>query len=154
MVASVTLPTKRTYKLGNLSTLSISSHRDKFPVTSLGSIKVKGFTGGHRTIAGTMVFSSFDRNAWYKLVEGVGVSIDKTVYRIMPDDMPLFDITITFVNETGDIAFTGLLGVTILDEGETFSVDNIVNMESYSYMAKEKLPFQPAVQQIASLVSK
>jgi len=143
MVAYVTLPTKKTYKLGNLATLSISSHRDKFPVTGMGSIKIRGTTGGHRMIGGTMVFSSYDRNVWFKLIEGVGQPINRNIVRIMPDDMPLFDITISFVNEDGDIAITGLLGVSILDEGETYSMDNVSIMESYSYMAIEKIPYQP-----------
>ena len=57
IVAYVTLPGKRSYTLGSLNLLSISTHRDKFPVTALGKIRVKGFTAGHRTVGGTMVFA-------------------------------------------------------------------------------------------------
>jgi len=144
MVAYAVLPTKKTYRLGNLNTLTIQSHRDKFPVTSMGPIKIRGITGGHRMIAGTMVFSSYDRNVWFRLVEGVGKPVGSNLNRIMPDDLPPFDITITFVNELGDLAMAGLIGVSILDEGTTYSVDNIQIMESYSYMARERIPYQPA----------
>lgn len=143
IVAYAVLPSKKVYKLGSLSMLSISSHRDKFPVTSLGSIAVRGFCSGHRTIGGTLVFNTYDRNVWYRLVEGRSEYPLRQINYIMPDELPAFDITITLVNENGDVAFTGLHGVTILDEGETMSVDNIAIMESYSYMAVSKIPLQP-----------
>lgn len=92
---------------------------------------------------GTLVFNTYDRNVWYRLVEGRSEYPLRQINYIMPDELPAFDITITLVNENGDVAFTGLHGVTILDEGETMSVDNIAIMESYSYMAVSKIPLQP-----------
>jgi len=156
IVAYVTLPGKKSYVLGTLNMLSISSHRDKFPVTALGKIRVRGFTGGHRTVGGTLVFATFDRTVWSRMILAADEWKDKRPQNIdprvtkntplnmfLPDELPPFDITVSFVNEAGAISYTGVLGVTILDEGETYSIDNIAVMETYSYMAVDRIPFQP-----------
>lgn len=150
--AYITLANRRSYKLGNLSLLSISTHRDKFPVTSLGRIRVKGFTSSIRSIAGTLAFSSFDRTVFNKLIidpdeehvlPGVLSLKNKETYRQLADELPPFDITAAFVNEFGKVSYTSIIGVTILDQGVTYSIDNINLMETYSYMAIDIIPFQP-----------
>lgn len=155
IVCHVTLPGQKSHVLGSLNLLSISSHTDKFPVTSLGKKRIKGFTHGITVIGGTMVFASFDRSVWYRMIEAA-YNKDINPYQLdartaqyrplemfLPDDLPLFDISVTFVNESGAASFTGLIGCTIIDEGETYSVDNIAVMETYSYMAIDRIPFQP-----------
>jgi hypothetical protein len=155
IVAYVVLPGRKSYTLGTLNMLSISTHRDKFPVTALGKIRVRGFTAGHRTCGGTMVFSSFDRTVWHRMVMATEDrdkkpkpldprgSSNRPLEMFLPDELPPFDISVTFVNEAGTVSYTGVLGVSILDEGETYSLDNISVMETYSYMAVDRIPFQP-----------
>jgi hypothetical protein len=143
ITAYVSLPGKQSYRLGTLSMLSISTHRDKFPVTSLGRIRIKGYTAGPRTIGGTMVFSSFDRSVWHGLMSRPISYKGERNTLLLPDELPIFDISVTFVNEYGVVSYTGVLGVAILDEGETYSIDNISVMETYSYMAVDRIPFQP-----------
>lgn len=132
--------------LGNLAAVSISTHRDSFFVTSLSSVGVKGFTQGHRTIAGTLIFHTIDRGAFnYKLNTNVTQS---TIYKgevlglPHPDGLPLFDIYITYVNDVGMAAYESLIGVRILDFGKTISLENLHPMESYSYMALSYVPMQ------------
>jgi len=154
IVAYATLPGRKSVTLGTLGFFDISTHRDKFPVTSCGKVGVKGFTYGHRVVAGTMVFSSVDRSVWQDLILSAGFTNGKAapsnpytprnnaLDNILPDMLPAFDVSISFVNNSGHISYTGVLGVTILDEGETYSVNNISLMETYSYMAIRRLPFQ------------
>jgi len=118
--------------LGTLSQLSISTHRDKFPIDVLGHIGRRGFTSGPRVVAGTLVFSTLYDSAFGDLVYEYTPQLR---YSIHPDSYPPFDIHITKVNETGQVTFAALLGVTILDYGTNESTDNIVPMESYSFMA-------------------
>src|SRR5258708_4942398 len=66
--AYVTLPGEKSYELGSLAMMSLSTHRDKFPVTSLGRIRIKGYTAGVRTIGGTLVFATYDRNVWHRMM--------------------------------------------------------------------------------------
>lgn len=145
-VAYVTLPNKETRKLGTLSLVSISTHRDKFPVSQLGKVSPSGFTLGHRTIGGTMVFATLDRTVWEDFMTiweySRGTKFPRDLKRGHPDDLPPFDVVITFANEYGNTSFMGLSGVTILDQGQTFGVDNIEVMETYAYMALEIIPMQ------------
>ena len=155
ITAYLTLPTKQVFRLGNLALLSISTHRDKFPVTSLGRIKVRGFTAGSRVIAGTMVFSSFDRSVFHRMMTSIAQEQKdaqvkdpaklkmRKMSTQLADELPPFDVNITFVNEFGAVSYTGITGVTILDQGATYSIDNINVMETYSYMATDIIPFQP-----------
>jgi len=143
----------RNYLIGNLSVVSISTHRDKFPVTALGNVGVRGFTRGHRIIGGTLVFQTFDRHAFYDFfidleVTRTGASredLTSAISTILADEMPPFDIIISMVNEDGAVAFTSILGVVIQDEGKAMSVDNISISETYSYMAAAYLPMQPTL---------
>jgi hypothetical protein len=147
IVAHISLPNVKSYKLGTLALLSISSHRDKFPVSTLGRVAPKGFTYGHRTIGGTMVFSTIDRSVWHNLLGIMQANRRKhfpqDLYRSHPDDLPPFDVTLSFVNEWGRVSFAGIQGCTILDEGESFSLEQVEINETYSYMALDKVPMQP-----------
>lgn len=138
--AWINLPDGKRFKLGTISMLSISTHRDKFPVTTLGKIKVVGFTGSHQTIGGTLVFNTLDRSVFYRLLSN---QKRKVIEMGTPDMFPLFDITLSFVNEYGHSSFMGVLGVTILDSGQSFSIETPAFNETYSYMATTYLPLQP-----------
>lgn len=129
--------------LGSLSMLSVSTHRDKFPVTSCARVGPKGFTAGHRTIAGSLAFNTLDREAFTKLTMATRAKWNIADF-MSADEYPFFDIVITCVNEAGNASYSAIYGVTILDSGMTYSLDNIILMESYSYMAKSRIPLQPA----------
>lgn len=130
--------------LGTLAMLSISSHRDKFPVSSCARVGPRGFTAGHRTIAGTLAFHTIDREAFTKLTAAARYHW-RVPDTILADEFPSFDIVITMVNESGDASYASIAGLTILDEGVTYSMDNVALMESYSYMAKSRTPLQPVL---------
>ena len=52
IVPCITLPSTGSYVFGNVQTMSISVHRENFPVRLLGRSNPTGFTKGQRTIAG------------------------------------------------------------------------------------------------------
>jgi hypothetical protein len=146
ITAYVSLPGLCNYKLGTLSLISISTHRDKFPVSTLGRVNALGYTAGHRVIGGTMVFATLDKSVWSNMMRLVQDNrrnkFPNDLFRGYPDDLPPYDITITFLNEFGHAAVTGLIGVTLLDEGETYGVDEPEVKETYSYMALDRIPLQ------------
>jgi len=142
----------KTIPLGTIAMISISQHRDKFPVASLGSIGPKGYTAGHRTIGGTLAFNTIDRSAFSMLTRD---SVDSWVRSALSsgshlspdysaaDELPPFNIIITAVNETGEASYSVIEGITILDEGTSYNLETIILMESYSFMALRRIPFQP-----------
>jgi hypothetical protein len=53
------------------------------------------------------------------------------------DQIPPFDITITFANEYGQGAVRSIFGVELLNEGSGASMDDIVIEETMTYVARE-----------------
>jgi len=123
-----------------IQTLSYSIHREKMPVRTLGRTYPKGYTRGPRTIAGSLVFTIFDRQALWQLVQlyradkGLGPEAIKTP---LVDQLPPFDITITFDNEYGNHSYLRLYGIDIIDEGQSHSIDDMITENVMSYVARD-----------------
>jgi len=154
--AVIALPTGQILELATLSMMSLSTHRDGFPVTSLGYVGPKGFTRGHRLTAGTLVFSVFERSAFTKLMNPLEAptgyvnaasrekktEIKSAFYNMHADELPPFDIHIIYANSDGLLCYEALLGVVIVDQGSVRSMDLIQIQESYAYMATDHIPIQ------------
>lgn len=148
IVASITLPGQKPVVFGELQTISYSIHREKFPVRTLGSINPKGFTMGGRTIAGSLIFTVFDRHMMKQVVKNMfDPAIEKNRYdisameyedmyrRMVTDEMPPFDVTIAFSNEYGERSAMSILGITIIDEGQVMSIEDMLTENTMSYIA-------------------
>jgi hypothetical protein len=126
-------------QFATLTMISISTHRDKFPVSSLSKIQPTGYTAGHRTIAGTMTFSTFDRAVFTGLLTGDPIN-NRSYKNVHSDEIPLFDMMILLSDDTGNVSMIKLQGITILDDSMVLSLDNISPNETYSYMAMDLEP--------------
>lgn len=163
IVASITIPEFSTRPLivGELQTVSYSIHREVSPVRTLGRANPKGFTNGTRTVAGSLIFTVFDNNLVHKIVslikEGYtsgdkGALLDDIIneraklykdrmddinaYSLM-DEMPPFDITISFMNEYGNQSVLVIKGIVIVDEGQVMSIEDMITENTMSYMATD-----------------
>lgn len=136
ITALMNLPWGEVRPFGTLAAVSISTHRDVFPVTSMPYVGARGFTQGHRTVAGTMMFNTIDH--------GVFTPILDTLHQ-HPDELPLFDILFTYANEVGMLSFEQLIGVRLLDFGKTVALENLQPIESYSYMALDYVTLKSLV---------
>jgi len=122
--------------LGNIQTISYSTFREVNPVRALGKIYPSSYTRGPRTIAGTLVWSVLDQ---YVLAEALKWSYvdDYDPTTILVDQIPPFNIIITFNNEYGDVATMGIYGMRIVNEGATFSIDDMITEQTNSYVASD-----------------
>ena len=161
IIASITIPqfNIRPLVIGELQTVSYSIHKEVVPVRVLGRANPKGFTSGTRTIAGSLIFTVFDTNLVHKIVKlikesynGAASSEDESIkafmsryddrmkdidsYAVM-DEMPPFDITISFANEYGNYSTLVIKGIVIVDEGQVMSVEDMITENTMSYMAKD-----------------
>lgn len=162
-------------EIGALSGITFSVTREKAPIYTMGSPNPRSFSRGKRGIAGSLIFTVFDRPALYTMLqENMGtepqyyytrthnsipagldaggnrtrgiapVAEDKSsVVAEMPfyaDQIPPFDITITFVNEYGQGSARSIYGVELLNEGSGASMDDIVIEETMTYVARELGP--------------
>jgi hypothetical protein len=130
--------------LGELQTVSYSIHRENKPVRVLGRVNPSGFVKGPRTIAGSLIFTLFNEYAFYrldhyrKLVYGTSDGTSLTSMPMFPlaDMLPPFDIVLTFANEYGRFSRMRIMGVTIIDEGGTMSIEDLVTEQTYTFMAR------------------
>ena len=131
-------------ELAELQTISYSIHRENSPVRTLGHVNPRGFVKGSRTIAGSMIFTVFNEYAFYR-IESFKKELAKTrgFYAPLADMLPPFDIVFSFFNEYGMAAKMKIYGVTIVDEGGTMSIDDLITEQTYTYMARG---IQPLVQ--------
>lgn len=68
------------------------------------------------------------------------------VSQVLPyyaDQIPPFDITITFSNEYGQAAVKSIYGVELLNEGSGASMDDLVMEETMTFVAREVGPMIP-----------
>lgn len=134
IIASITLPGDKTMVFGELQTISYSIHREKHPVRAMGRINAKGYTRGPRTIAGSLIFTVFDRHIVEKLIDR-RFELEGHQGNIVTDELPPFDVTITFGNEYGSIARLAIYGITITDEGQVMSIEDMVTEQTMTYVA-------------------
>ncbi len=145
ITAAILLPnTQGPIVLGELQTISYSIHRENTPVRHLGHTNVSGFVKGPRTIAGSMIFTVFNSYAFYKIKEFRNSIKDKGVYPLA-DMLPPFDIILSFSNEYGMSSNMKIFGVSIIDEGGTMSVDDLLIESTYTYMARGIQPIDAYV---------
>jgi hypothetical protein len=156
-------------EIGALSGITFSVTREKAPIYTMGSPNPRSFSRGKRGIAGSLIFTVFDRPALYQMLEahhatdqsmkfftrkhntlpgdpnhkrGISELSDQArdIVSQVPfyaDQIPPFDITITFVNEYGQGAVRSIYGVELLNEGSGASMDDIVIEETMTYVARE-----------------
>jgi hypothetical protein len=125
--------------LTECQTLSISTYREKYPVRSLGSVYPKSFTRGPRTIAGSMVFTVFNKNVLYELLDADPTDFDaETAFSsALIDQLPPFDITISFANELGQTSRMAILGVEFVSEGQTMSIQDLFLENTTQWVARD-----------------
>ncbi|MGL4820712.1 MAG: hypothetical protein ACRC5C_12135, partial [Bacilli bacterium] len=156
--------------IGELQAITYSVTREKVPVYVMGDPNPKSFSRGKRGIAGSLVFTVFDRDTLSVLKDNATVhrhlmnqtgaiagngQIDNVHEQaknatgkdfIQPwktgapadfvDEIPPFDITISFLNEYGQAATMTIYGVEILNEGSGMSIDDITTEKACTFIAR------------------
>lgn len=154
-VATITPYGGKPRVFGEIQTLSYSVYRPTTPVYSLGRINPKGVTRGQRTIAGSLIFTVFDRHVLRSLIDTLDYTKDNDATRagdpyhftedeikemksnMKTDELPPFDINITFMNEYGRSSTLNIYGVHILTEGQTMSIEDMITENTMQYIAMD-----------------
>lgn len=122
--------------LGELTTLSYSIHMEKRPIRSIGNVNAKDYVMGPRTIAGSLVFSVFNKHFSQDLVDNINYDNAKgTVYLV--DELPPFNIIISAANEYGYRSRLVLYGIRLLNEGQVMSVNDVYTENTYQFFATD-----------------
>lgn len=132
-------------QLVELTTLTVSVHREKAPVRACGYINPKGFARGRRTIAGTMVLTQFHIDSLYRFLRTLRADdYSRDSFYTKPDQLPAFHMLLVFANESGFVSWRRLMGVEILTDGTVYSVHDLYAEQSVTYMASDFTPLLPA----------
>lgn len=172
--------------IGALSGITWSVTREKAPIYTMGSANPRSFSRGKRGIAGSLIFTVFDRPALYEMLYAhqndgnidyytrssnvlpgftrqggtshagivpvdpnpnsqlVAQQIDVvTAFPYYADQIPPFDVSITFANEYGQAAVRSIYGLELLNEGSGCSMDDIVLEETMTFIARDLGPMIP-----------
>lgn len=132
--------------IGETQTITYSLYTQTTPVNNLGSNKPSGFVRGPRTIAGTIIFTVFDRHA---LIGAFHYAYDNYLNAkcldkdYISDELPPFDLQVTFLNEYGQSAGLTIHDVRIVSEGQTMSIEDILTENTMQYMASDITLMEP-----------
>ncbi len=143
------VPASRTKVLGEIQTLSLSDHREKYPVRTLGSVYPRSITRGPRTISGSVVFTTFNQHLMHEFMEtsqyrstGVG-DWDRFRWTTqLMDQLPPLDISISFANEYGNMSWMAILGVEFVNEGQVMSIEDLFIEGTAQYIARDYDPIR------------
>lgn len=123
--------------IGTLQTITYSIHNEKIPVRTLGDMNMKNTVFGGRIIAGSMIFTVFNRH-WlrelmtdYINIKGLGD------IHYLSDELPPINITISMANEYGQNARLSLYGVTFINEGQVMSINDNYTENTFEFYAKD-----------------
>lgn len=122
--------------MGSLQTITYSVYDRMEPIHSLGNVNAKDYVHTHRYIAGSMVFAVFDQHWAKEFIEkyckSAGIAESE---KILTDEIPPINITISMGNEYGSSSRTALYGVRLFNEGMTMSVNDIYTEHTYQFVA-------------------
>ena len=122
--------------IGSLQTITYSVHNEKFPVRSLGNMNAKGYVYGPRTIAGSLIFTVFNKHWAHDLMERY-LDVYKVNAHFLTDELPPLNITISFANEYGNRARMALYGVTFVNEGQVMSINDNYTENTFQFFATD-----------------
>lgn len=132
---------KKSKVFATLQTMSISSTRSISPVRSLGRSGPIAYTRGARTIAGTLVFASVNEDVFQDVYDqGLAESTLASSSSLLSDQLPPFSIVITAANEKGGAAIHAVHGITLVNYGTTYSIDDLYTEVTYTYVATDVIP--------------
>ena len=140
MVASISIATNEGYintVLGSIQTLSYSIFQKKSPVRNLGNMNAKDWVFGPRTIAGSLVFAVFNKHWMMNIYDQLKEKAKMENWHFITDEIPPFDITISFANEYGYDSRMALYGVRIMNEGQVMSTNDIFIENTYQFVASD-----------------
>lgn len=133
--------TPKSKLLAQIQTISISSTRSISPVRVLGRESPVAYTRGARTFAGTLVFASVNEDVFRDIYDqDIASSMMASSTSLTSDQLPPFSIVITAANEKGAAAIQVVHGVTLVNYGTTYSVDDLYTEVTYSYVATDIIP--------------
>jgi hypothetical protein len=134
-------------KLINLTAITTSTFRAKTQVRALGHVNPIGIARGSRTIAGTMILTEFDRDAFWNIITNGAFMPDVSVGAqgdpLLVDQITPFDMLLLFQNELGAVAYRYISSIEIVTNGNVYSIQDMYHENTLSFLCLEVTPLTP-----------
>jgi hypothetical protein len=131
-------------ELANIQTLSYNSFREKLPVRALGTTHARGYTLGPRTIAGSIIFTVFNKSVLGEFLALSDKEMEVNNWApVLVDQIPRFDIVLLFASEYNYVSTMSIYNATILNEGQVMSVDDLITENTCQFVATHLSPLKP-----------
>lgn len=122
--------------IGELTTVSYSINMDKKPIRSIGNVNAKDYVMGQRTIAGSLVFSVFNKHFAEDIISHLNAGYTAGT-AFLVDELPPFDLTISAANEYGYRSRLAIYGIRLLNEGQVMSINDVYTENTYQFFATD-----------------
>jgi hypothetical protein len=137
-------------ELFTVTTLTYSLHSSVAPVKVLGRSGPKGFAYGDRTVAGSIIATISRQDTFMDMQPGLytgetdAIRSTHDLYKpfLLPDQLPLMDIVLTFQNEYGDASAMSIYGIKLTDMGQVISMSDSIMEVQYTYIALDITPLR------------
>lgn len=146
-IVSVVFKGGKPVTIGECQTITYSTYRPTVPVVALGDVRPRGYTRGPRTVAGSIIFTTFDRNVLVAALHQAFAGSDAKCldWSILPDEIPPFDFHITFANEYGQSARIIIYGAKLTSEGQVMSIEDMITENTAQFLAQDLQVMEPNV---------
>lgn len=127
-----------------LETISVSSARSVSAVRRLGEHHAHEYTRGGRTVGGSLVFTTFNRDVFadfYRMHPGESFWGQDKSPPFFVDQIPPFHILISGATEYGAVAQAALINVHLTNFGTTMSIHDLKQESTYTYVAQFFFPW-------------
>lgn len=139
--------------IGALQTVTYSIHDEKVPIRCIGDMNAKGYVFGPRTIAGTLIFSVFDKH-WAHFIMKEYLANKRLAAHFLADELPPFNMTISCANEYGYNARLAIYGITLVNEGQVMSINDVYTENTYQFYALDVDYLSDVVSKASNKISK
>lgn len=148
MVVYMAFPNARPIYIGTATTLSYTTYREKKQVRTTGRVSAKGVVRGGRTISGRMIFTIINEHIVETIKREVPYLRDVKV--LLMDELPNFDLLVSFGNEYGSAAGLVIQACTTVDEQKTLSVEENFMENVFTYIARRLEPMKDIAAEITT----
>lgn len=122
--------------MGSVQTVSYSIYRKLSPILNIGNVNAKDYVGGPRTIAGSLVFTVFNKHWASQLMDEFMESEGyASTRKVLMDEVAPIDLTIAMANEYGVNSRLAIYGIRLFSEGQVMSINDIYTENTYQYVA-------------------
>lgn len=128
------------HEIMELHGITLSTHRDQYPVTRMGSMRPLAHVGGFRTSAGEMEVENINHSGLFALVNELANEIQVSVDYIRYDMLPPLDMLISLGNEDLEIfKYVVISQLRFLEKDEVLSMSDITSPIILRFTAEDFL---------------